>query len=279
MFSGYCVSEDMACFYNLLNTLSNTSIMGHNQITLDDSKNIYSVFADENGVNAKILKIDSSGKANTFYTFTSTTIAKSITFSKGFIYFIDDDGSRSNYIFRKNVDGITDTNFQLVVSSDACYLFAFNNFIYYGASNCIYNVHESLTMLPALVAGDGTFGYQNGAGLTAKFNSPTGMTIYNDVLYVVDSGNRCIRAINLRTNIVSTFAASFNSPLDIAIDSVEGAMYVADFQIKKIHNGIVTIVASEAISRAKGLFLIENNDGPPTIYVSEDIHIRLIEYV
>jgi hypothetical protein len=255
--------------------------MGHNQITLYDG-NIYSVFADENGTSAKILKIDSSGKASTFYTFTATTLAKSIVFLDNFIYFADNDGSGTNYIFRKNViDNTTDTAFVQISTSNNVYFISDGcGYIYYGANNAIYRVHKSLNSAPLLIAGmSNTTGFQDGSGATAKFNNPAGMAIFNRVLYIADSSNNRIRAIDLSKNIVSTFAGGFISLLDIAIDSVEGAMYVADNQIKKIHNGIVTLFAEKEISSPKGLYLIQNIDGPPTIYVSEDKHIRLIKYV
>lgn len=83
----------------------------------------------------------------------------------------------------------------------------------------------------------------NGVATSARFNRPTALAVDSQNLYVVDSGNHRIRAINLTTNIVSTVAgnggagyggdgvqatiASLNNPSGMAIDAA-GNIFIAD---------------------------------------------------
>jgi hypothetical protein len=64
----------------------------------------------------------------------------------------------------------------------------------------------------SVIAGSdsGEFGYNDGPGNTAKFNSPNGVAICNDgTIIVTDTENNCIRAISTDYN-VSTIAGSIN---------------------------------------------------------------------
>lgn len=110
-------------------------------------------------------------------------------------------------------------------------------------------------------------GYENGAGLQARFNGATGLAIDNkDQLYVVDRLNHVIRKVS-KDGTVSVFAgtpmfagsrdgdaltASFNLPEHITIDSA-GNVYVADngnFLIRKITpSGVVSTIAGRLGSR------------------------------
>ncbi|HKJ31229.1 MAG TPA: thioredoxin-like domain-containing protein [Balneolales bacterium] len=92
------------------------------------------------------------------------------------------------------------------------------------------------------VIGNGKSGLKNGTYQEAMFNQPQGMTLMGDTLYVADTGNHAIRAINLKTQSVSTLAGngkqaeqfnqpgtgkkvSLNSPW--AITHVDHELYVA----------------------------------------------------
>jgi DNA-binding beta-propeller fold protein YncE len=67
------------------------------------------------------------------------------------------------------------------------------------------------------VAGTGEFGYtgDGGPALNAKFgapgsafNGPKGIALADNILYIVDTENHAIRAIDLRTGIISTIAGT-----------------------------------------------------------------------
>lgn len=96
-----------------------------------------------------------------------------------------------------------------------------------------------------IVAGSGVSGTDNGALLNARFNSPAGLAIAasGSILYVADTDNHVIRAVNLVTGTVSTYAgqmaakgaadgdaattASFERPMGLALHA-SGDLYVAD---------------------------------------------------
>ncbi|MEK7830354.1 MAG: hypothetical protein AAB401_04665, partial [Acidobacteriota bacterium] len=93
----------------------------------------------------------------------------------------------------------------------------------------------------------------NGTAASARFNRPTALAIDAQFLYVVDSGNNRIRAINLTTLIVSTVVgtggagfggdgvlatdAALNNPVGMAIDAA-GNIFIADrnnHRIRKVN--------------------------------------------
>lgn len=93
----------------------------------------------------------------------------------------------------------------------------------------------------SLLAGSGAVGSGNGVGVAASFDAPQGVAISGGTLYVADTGNDDIRAVNVSTGSVSTLAgtgaagsangsgtaASFASPRSIMANSA-GTLFVAD---------------------------------------------------
>ncbi|MDQ3536166.1 MAG: NHL repeat-containing protein [Bacteroidota bacterium] len=87
------------------------------------------------------------------------------------------------------------------------------------------------------LAGDGTSGFADGTGASAKFNSPKGIDVDNlNNIYVADHGNHRIRKIS-PTGVVTTFAGDgtkgsskgrLSSPRALVIDAAGVFMYVAD---------------------------------------------------
>ena len=81
------------------------------------------------------------------------------------------------------------------------------------------------------IAGSGTPGHADGAGAAARFNTPTGLAVSGDTLYVADYNNHRIRAIDITSGTVRDIAgdgtaentngigiaARFNNPTGIAV--------------------------------------------------------------
>ena len=84
-----------------------------------------------------------------------------------------------------------------------------------------------------------TAGTADGTGAAAQFKNPAGIAVNGDTLYVADTGNHRIRAVNLTSRAVSTIAGSttgtadgtgtaaqFNRPYDVAVSG--NTLYVVD---------------------------------------------------
>jgi DNA-binding beta-propeller fold protein YncE len=150
-------------------------------------------------------------------------------------------------------------------------------------------------------AGNGTAGYANGAGASAQFYGPQGLTVdAQGNVFVADFGNNVIRKIST-AGIVSTVAgntttgyvdgagatvAEFNGPAAVAVDK-QGNLYVADFNnnmIRKITSaGVVSTVAGTTTAgyvnatnnATTGVYALFNNpngivlDATGNMYVSD----------
>jgi sugar lactone lactonase YvrE len=68
------------------------------------------------------------------------------------------------------------------------------------------------------VAGNGQTGYQgdNGLGVSASFNTPTGLAVDGEGnLYIADTGNKCIRRLDAKSGILTTWASDRDLQLSI----------------------------------------------------------------
>ncbi len=114
------------------------------------------------------------------------------------------------------------------------------------------------------IAGTGMFGYSGdgGSGNCAMLNKPTGLTVFNEKLYITDTGNDMVRLLDLKTGVMSTFAgnseagysgdgglavnARLNKPGGIVAD-IEGNIYINDIAnnvIRKVNKqNIITTFA------------------------------------
>jgi sugar lactone lactonase YvrE len=126
------------------------------------------------------------------------------------------------------------------------------------------------TQAVTTLAGDGTAGYADGPGATARFDGPRALAIGpDDTLYVTDRNNNRIRKVAPDGTVTSLAggtkgnadgtgeAASFDAPSGLALDAA-GNLYVADYNNAAIRRvdpqGVVTtLVAAPAITNPSGL--------------------------
>ncbi|MFZ4773744.1 MAG: LamG-like jellyroll fold domain-containing protein [Terrimicrobiaceae bacterium] len=130
-------------------------------------------------------------------------------------------------------------------------------------SHIIRQLNQSTQVTTILAGKDGTAGFFDGIGINAIFNAPRALAYYGGFLYVADTNNHIIRAVNIAGGAVSTLAgvpgtpgsldgggAKFNAPYGITVDSV-GNLYVTDtgnHTIRKINASTreVTTIAGSA---------------------------------
>ena len=108
-------------------------------------------------------------------------------------------------------------------------------------NHCIRRI-DPVTGAVSTLAGDGTAGFADGVGTSARFNFPVGVTVALDgTLYVADAANHRIRRIDPATAAVSTLAgngaagfhdevgafARFAAPSGVTV-ALDGTLYVAD---------------------------------------------------
>jgi sugar lactone lactonase YvrE len=123
------------------------------------------------------------------------------------------------------------------------------------------------------VAGAGVAGFVNATGTLARFNHPHGLCVAADgTLYVADTANQRIRSItplgvvgtHAGTGAVGTtngnrLVARFSSPFGVAVNRVDGSLYVADFGNHRIRRiGTDNLVTTLAGSSAG---FLDNDDG------------------
>ncbi len=141
------------------------------------------------------------------------------------------------------------------------------------------------TGVVSTLAGSGSIGSADGAGVSASFYAPVAIAVGADGnIYVADLGNHKIRKIT-PAGIVSTLAgsgssgsvdgagvtASFNSPHGVAVDG-SGNVFVADTYNQKIRKitpaGIVsTLAGSGSIGSADGAGVTASFDSPRAVAV------------
>jgi large repetitive protein len=163
-------------------------------------------------------------------------------FIPGIINTVAGDGS---WIYTE--DGIAATKATLDVPTGVALDGSGNLFITDNASNRIRRVDAGSDLI-STVAGTGGAGDSGDGGLAAaaEINQPSSVAIDGaGNLYIADSGNNAIRVVNRATNLITTIAgvlgasgysgdggqataAKLNTPSAIALDPVNGYLYIAD---------------------------------------------------
>lgn len=168
----------------------------------------------------------------------------------------------------------------IVYSPQASALFVSNS-----QSNQIKKVTTSGTV--SFYAGQGSGGWADANGTSAKFNYPEGLAIDSSGnIYVADTQNHRIRKIDTSGNVTTiagngtagyadgpALSAQFSSPGALAVAS-DGSIYVADTgnnYIRKISGGSVTTVAGNGTAGfADGTGTSAQFSGPKGIAIGSD---------
>ncbi|MBM3499557.1 MAG: hypothetical protein FJX74_12930, partial [Armatimonadetes bacterium] len=123
------------------------------------------------------------------------------------------------------------------------------------------------------IAGSPGGGFVDDVGRSAAFRAPAGMELVGDLLYVADSGNHAIRAVDVTTGEVTTVAgtgspgfddgpaagATFNTPRDVLYHPSLNAIVVAD---SGNHALRVIDLSSSEVTTLAGTGTAGHNDGP-----------------
>lgn len=130
------------------------------------------------------------------------------------------------------------------------------------------------------VAGSGLWGASGDGGpaVSASMANPTAVAVFSGILYIADEFNNAIRAVNLKSGIITTYAgvlggpvgfggdggpatsAKFFYPQGVALDP-EGNLYIVDtynFRIRKVYKSTGLISTATANTNACFSF---NSDG------------------
>lgn len=92
--------------------------------------------------------------------------------------------------------------------------------------------------------GSTTSGFADGSSAASRFNSPSGLAVRGNSLFIADSLNHRIRIANLSTNTVSTYAGSgSNGSSD---DEADTAQFSFPTGVAAAPNGIVYVVETDA---------------------------------
>ncbi|HXP49551.1 MAG TPA: hypothetical protein VN922_06350, partial [Bacteroidia bacterium] len=138
-----------------------------------------------------------------------------------------------------------------------------NLYISDGANNRVYKVYKTTDMIYS-IAGNGTATYYKDSGKadTSSLNNPSGIALdKHKNLYIADQANNRIRMVNFTTNVITTVCgikgiagyygdggnadtAQINSPYAVAVDTVNGNLYISDYANQRVRvvNGTTGII-------------------------------------
>ncbi|MCC6544985.1 MAG: hypothetical protein IT392_10895 [Nitrospirae bacterium] len=185
------------------------------------------------------------------------------------------DSSESDAVFNSPTDVIAGANGQFIYIVDT-------------DNHVIRSMNLSTGEVRTFAGTPGSTGKADGIGTAARFKSPKRGVRIGNRLYIADTGNNTIRAIDISTAAVTTLAGTpgvagskdtaesingigqFNAPGDIATDGTN--LYVADtgnHTIRRINpaSGVVTTISGSRETSG----LVDSNDGAPKFNSPEGI--------
>lgn len=204
---------------NNLTGLDNTNLM---HIIRNNSSGMYYAFLCYSN-NIKVFKFNDSG----------TILQNVYNFNEVDPGYSQGSGYGINFV---SVSGIASIdNFLYVLDSARCQLVKYN-IIGFTTNNNIFN--EKLSYIDSI----GNFG-----GKTSKleFNNPTGLTIINKFIYVLDAGNKCVKKYDIDLNWIQTYRLSVDllnlTPLDISGDAEGNIFILTSMKLLKYNNSFSSL--------------------------------------
>lgn len=135
------------------------------------------------------------------------------------------------FVYYQGITAIESIDYNLFVLDNIL-----NKLVKYDASG--YFTNETITKDNLIYLN--SIGNQGPANSKLEFNRPTGLTTYNKNLYVLDSGNKCVKVYDVNLNWFSTYRLSIDlknlNPVDIAADSLGNIFILTDKNFIKYSN-------------------------------------------
>ena len=90
-----------------------------------------------------------------------------------------------------------------------------------------------------------TPGYQDGAGISAKFSTPSGLTVYEDAIYVADLGNTKVRKVLLDGTTSTAISGISTQVQDLVVLGQDNIVYMTEY-------GYHTVKSSDVFESLSG---------------------------
>lgn len=149
-----------------------------------------------------------------------------------------------------------------------------NLYVVEAGNNAIRKIAISTGAVTTIAGSAGASGSEDGMGLAARFNSPSGITTDGTNLYVTEAENHTVRQIVIATGAVTTIAGSagasgtadgvgaaarFDTPSGITTDGTN--LYVADTFNAAIRKVVIATVAVTTIAGSAVSFGVADGTG------------------
>jgi len=127
-----------------------------------------------------------------------------------------------------------------------------------------------------LIAGGATSGFVNGIRGNARFGTAVYTMMFTsrdpNTLFVLDTVNKAIRAVDVTTGNVSTFVSGFDWPVGMTIDETYNKIIVAEFIKGEIYE-------IDPVTRSKDMMQIYGLNRPASIVADSSGYRGLVLYI
>jgi sugar lactone lactonase YvrE len=129
-----------------------------------------------------------------------------------YLYVLDDGAIRRIDVATAQVETIARGNAPYAIAVDSKYVYVTGGDQQVSRLPTGSTAADAASNVFALIAGTGQTGSANGPGNNATFSNPSGLAVHGNTLYIADTGNALVRALDLTSFKVNTIAGIANSP-------------------------------------------------------------------